>query len=100
MAIGTIRLFRSPLLKGEPLYALSGFDQGLYPDGAHKGERMPKRFNIMPTTMKDGRLMWEMMDTEENRAYCEALKPQSKNPPFAYSYEVLEDKKPKDAGNK
>ena len=88
MADGVLRLYRSPLREGEPLYTLSNIDQGIYVDGVHKDEKKPKRQSVFPVILPDGRMMWEMLDNEANRKFCEAHLPTSENPPFAYSMEA------------
>lgn len=91
MAVGVIRLYRSPLREGEPLYSLSNIDQGRYLFGEKKDEKMPKKQSVFPTILEDGRLCWEMLDSETNRKYCEAFLPQTQNPPVVYSVGYPED---------
>lgn len=80
-----IKLYRSPLLEGEPVYTIGCIEQGRFEDGNHKGEKKPLLMSVKATILEDGRLLWTMMDTEANRAYCATLLPQTENPPFAYS---------------
>lgn len=90
MGKGVIRLFRTPLREGEPAYAICNVDQGLFVDGNKKGEKMP-RTNRLPTILEDGRMQWEIPDTEINRVMVKSMLPTSENPPFAYSVEYPED---------
>lgn len=85
MGTGLIKLYRTPLRDGEPMYSIGNIEQGIFEDGIHKGEKKPVLMSLQPSFADDGRILWEMMDTEANRAYCVALLPQSENPPFAYS---------------
>ena len=85
MDSGLIKLYRSPLLEGEPVYTIGCIEQGRFEDGNHKGEKKPLLMSVKVTILEDGRLLWTMMDTEANRAYCATLLPQTENPPFAYS---------------
>lgn len=98
MADGTIRLLRSPLREGEALYSLSNIDQGRYEIGDKKGDKKPKRQSVFPTILEDGRMCWEMLDSEENRKYCAAFLPTMENPPFAYSVEYPKEAEPKKRG--
>jgi hypothetical protein len=82
---GLIKLYRTPLREGETVYTIGNIEQGIFEDGYHKGERKPPIMSLKPSVLDDGRLLWEMMDTPGNRAYCESLLPKSENPPFAYS---------------
>lgn len=91
MADGILRLYRSPLKDGEPLYTLSNIDQGRWLEGVHKDEKKPKRQSVFPTVLEDGRLMWEMLDSVENRTYCAGFLSDAENPPFVYSVEYPED---------
>lgn len=101
MGVGVIRLLRTPLRVGEPPYAICNVDQGLYVDGAKKGEKMPRTHRlaqVLPsatledgTVVPDGRLLWELPDTEVNRAMVQSMLPTVENPPFAYSVEYPED---------
>jgi hypothetical protein len=86
MAAGVIRLLRTPLLEGEVPYAMTNVDQGLFVNGAKKGEKMP-RTHRKAEVLPDGRLVWELPDTEPNRQLAESLLPTTPNPPFAYSVE-------------
>lgn len=86
MEKGVIRLLRTPLREGEPPYALSNIDQGLFVDGNKKGEKMPRTFRHAQI-LKDGRLLWELPDTEINREMVNTMLPTIPNPPFAYSVE-------------
>jgi hypothetical protein len=90
MGKGVIRLLRTPLREGEPSYAICNVDQGLYVDGAKKGEKMP-RTHRLPTILPDGRMQWELPDTELNRVLAKSMLPTKENPPFAYSVEYPED---------
>lgn len=94
MTSGMISLFRSPLLEGESVYTLSNIDQGYFTEGYKKGERKPARHNVIPKVLEDGRLEWEMMDTELNRAFCESLIPTLPDPVIAYSIGYPEDEIP------
>lgn len=85
MAEGLIRLYRSPLLEGEPLYTIGNIEQGVFEDGVQKGEKKPKLHSLFPVVEEDGRLCWSMLDTEGNRAYCDSMLPKVENPPIAYS---------------
>jgi hypothetical protein len=90
MGKGVIRLLRTPLREGEPAYAISNVDQGLYVEGNKKGEKMPRTFRHAQV-LEDGRLLWELPDTEINRNMVNSMLPQIPNPPFAYSVEFPED---------
>ena len=85
MDSGLIKLYRSPLLEGESVYTIGNIEQGVFEDGYHKGEKKPLLMSVKPTLTEDGRMLWTMMDTPGNRAYCASLLPQRENPPFAYS---------------
>jgi hypothetical protein len=93
MGSGVIRLYRSPLREGEPLYTLSEIDQGFFDSGERKGERRPKKQNLLPQVEEDGRLVWTMLDSEENRAYCTAFLPTTENPSAVYSFELDEEER-------
>ncbi len=80
-----LRLYRSPLREGESVYCLGNIEQGVYEDGNHKGEKKPKLESVRPSVLSDGRLCWDMADTEGNRALCQSLLPTIDAPPFAYS---------------
>lgn len=84
---GVLRLYRTPLREGEPIYSLGGIDQGFYADGVHKGDKKPQLQSVLPVVLEDGRLCWEILDSEENRSLCQALLPTLAIPPFAYSLE-------------
>lgn len=88
---GLIKLSRSPLLEGEPIYALGNIDQGMVMEGAHKGETKPKLQGMVPQVLEDGSLLWELLDSEMNRVLCKSLLPKKPNPPFAYSVIYPED---------
>lgn len=90
MGLGVIRLLRTPLREGEISYAICNVDQGLFVDGAKKGEKMP-RTHRLPSILEDGRMLWELPDTEVNRKMVTSLLPTTENPPFAYSVEYPED---------
>jgi hypothetical protein len=90
MGKGVIRLLRTPLREGEPAYAITNVDQGLFVDGAKKGEKMP-RTHRHASILEDGRMLWELPDTELNRKLAESMLPTAENPPFAYSVEYPED---------
>jgi hypothetical protein len=85
MSTGLIKLYRTPLREGETVYTIGNIEQGIFEDGAHKGEKKPVLMSLKPSLMDDGRMLWEMLDTPGNRAYCASLLPQTENPPFAYS---------------
>lgn len=85
-----IRLLRTPLREGEVSYALTNVDQGLFEDGAKKGEKMP-RTHRHASILEDGRMQWELPDTELNRKMVQSMLPTIDNPPFAYSVEYPED---------
>lgn len=89
MSKGVIRLLRTPLREGETAYAMTNVDQGLFVDGAKKGEKMP-RTHRHAQILPDGRLLWEFPDTEINRVTVQSMLPQIPNPPFAYSVELPE----------
>ena len=90
---GILKLFRSPLREGESPYTLGGIDQGTYEEGIHAGEKRPKLLSLKPEVLEDGRMMWAMMDTPENRLYCEAMLPTTENPSVTYSIGTDEDDK-------
>jgi hypothetical protein len=92
MGSGLIKLYRTPLREGEPVYSIGNIEQGIFEDGNHKGEKKPLLMSLKPTLTEDGRMLWEMMDTPGNRAYCASLLPQRENPPFAYSVVYPNDK--------
>ena len=90
MGKGVIRLLRTPLREGEVSYAICNVDQGLYGDGPKKGEKMP-RTHRQVVILPDGRMLWELPDTELNRVMAQSMLPTTENPPFAYSVEYPED---------
>lgn len=85
MDSGLIKLYRTPLREGESVYTIGNIEQGIFEDGNHKGEKKPLLMSLKATITEDGRLLWTMLDTPGNRAYCASHLPQSENPPFAYS---------------
>lgn len=90
MGKGVIRLLRTPLREGEPPYAIVNVDQGLFLDGNKKGGKMP-RTHRHAQILPDGRMLWELPDTEINRNMAQSMLPTTPNPPFAYSVELPED---------
>lgn len=94
MSTGLIKLYRTPLREGESVYTIGNIEQGVFEDGIHKGDKKPVLMSLKPRLVDDGRLLWEMLDTPGNRAYCAGLLPQTENPPFAYSVVYPEDSEP------
>lgn len=90
MAAGVIRLIRTPLLEGEPAYALGNIYLGTFPDGNFKGQRKPK-VERLPQVLEDGRLLWEMPDNEENRKLTESFLPTAPTARFSFTRELPED---------
>jgi hypothetical protein len=74
------------------VYTIGNIEQGVFEDGIHKGEKKPVLMSLKPSLTDGGRLLWEMLDTPGNRAFCASLLPQSENPPFAYSVVYPDDK--------
>lgn len=85
MSTGLIKLYRTPLREGESVYTIGNIEQGIFEDGIHKGEKKPVLMSLKPSLMDDGRMLWEMLDTPGNRAYCESMLPKTETPSFAYS---------------
>jgi hypothetical protein len=86
MGPGVIRLLRTPLREGEEPYAITNVDQGLHKDGFKKGEKMPLTHRHAQV-LQDGRMLWELPNTDANRKLAESMLPTIPNPPFAYSVE-------------
>lgn len=59
----SLKLYRSPLVKGEVAYHLQRVHQGM----DKQGQPLPKAL-VQCKVLEDGRLFWELPDNPENRA--------------------------------